>query len=180
MDRLEGGEGVSMAVSTSSGTRCDCGRPKARSCFQRCTTCARAARRVERPLCACGCGAEVGRPGWTFASIACQRKAEYMAWVERWLVGEEDGVRGSVATSANIRRFLIETRGEKCQECGWASVNPSTRKIPIQIHHRDGDYANNRPDNLQLLCPNCHSLTDTHGGANRGNGRKARGAARTS
>ena len=53
-------------------------------------------------------------------------------------------------------------------------TNKHTGNIPLEIEHKDGNYANNSEDNLELLCPNCHSLTATYKGANRGNGRKAR------
>ena len=35
------------------------------------------------------------------------------------------------------------------------------------IHHIDGDYKNNNEDNLQLICPNCHSLTETYKSHNK-------------
>ena len=35
-----------------------------------------------------------------------------------------------------------------------------------------GNFENNSETNLTLLCPNCHSLTPTYKGANKGNGRK--------
>lgn len=40
---------------------------------------------------------------------------------------------------------------------------------PLSLHldHIDGDKLNNNQDNLRLLCPNCHSQTDTYGGRNR-------------
>lgn len=38
----------------------------------------------------------------------------------------------------------------------------------------DGNYKNNREENLILLCPNCHSLTSTYKGANMNYGRKQR------
>jgi len=31
------------------------------------------------------------------------------------------------------------------------------------MHHKDGNRSNNKEDNLELLCPNCHSLTDNFG-----------------
>ena len=31
------------------------------------------------------------------------------------------------------------------------------------MHHIDGDCTNNKMENLQLLCPNCHSLTSNFG-----------------
>jgi predicted HNH restriction endonuclease len=32
-------------------------------------------------------------------------------------------------------------------------------RSPLEIHHKDGSKKNNSEDNLDLLCPNCHSLT---------------------
>ena len=39
-------------------------------------------------------------------------------------------------------------------------INPYTRTIPLEIHHKDGNYLHSVEDNLMLLCPNCHSLTE--------------------
>jgi hypothetical protein len=36
--------------------------------------------------------------------------------------------------------------------------------IPIELHHVDGDRFNNLLDNLQILCPNCHSKTPNNSG----------------
>lgn len=33
----------------------------------------------------------------------------------------------------------------------------------------DGDRFNNELINLQILCPNCHALTDNYSGRNKGN-----------
>ena len=49
-----------------------------------------------------------------------------------------------------------------------------TNKCPLQIHHIDGNYKNNSEENLELLCPNCHSLTHNYGTLNKGNGRDYR------
>jgi hypothetical protein len=53
-----------------------------------------------------------------------------------------------------------------CHKDEW-----SDQKIPLQLHHIDGNSGNNMPDNLQLLCPTCHSQTDTYSGKNIGRGR---------
>lgn len=62
----------------------------------------------------------------------------------------------------------------KCSKCGWGEENPFSHTIPLEVEHIDGNFQNNREDNLTLLCPNCHSLTPTYKGANKGNGRKDR------
>ena len=60
----------------------------------------------------------------------------------------------------------------KCSECGWGEINQHTGTIPLELEHIDGNPYNNSPDNVTLLCPNCHSLTSTYKGANKGHGRK--------
>ena len=62
----------------------------------------------------------------------------------------------------------------KCSKCGWGEENPYSHTIPLEVEHIDGNFQNNNEDNLTLLCPNCHSLTSTYKGANRGNRRKER------
>jgi hypothetical protein len=95
-------------------------------------------------------------------------------YIERWKNGLEDGMRGEYLISLHIRRYLIEKFNNKCSRCGWGEVNPYTGNVPLEVHHKDGDYTNNFEDNLDLLCPNCHSLTETYKAANKGNGRKDR------
>ena len=46
--------------------------------------------------------------------------------------------------------------------------------MPLEVEHIDGNYLNNSEENLDLICPNCHSLTATYKGANKGKGRKER------
>ncbi len=62
---------------------------------------------------------------------------------------------------------MINERGGKCEECGWHETNKYTGKVPLQIHHIDGDCTNNSLDNLKVLCPNCHTLTDNYGSRNK-------------
>lgn len=73
--------------------------------------------------------------------------------------------------SETYKKFMISKYGEKCMLCDWAELNTNTNSIPIELHHIDGDSDNNKVNNLQLLCPNCHSLTKYWKGATKGNGR---------
>ena len=74
--------------------------------------------------------------------------------------------------SLPIQRYLYNLKGRKCWKCDWAEVNPRTGKVPVQFNHIDGDSQNNHPLNLELLCPNCHSLTPTFGVHGKGRNKR--------
>jgi hypothetical protein len=112
--------------------------------------------------------------GRQYCDVRCSLNARYKTFVGRWLKGLESGIRGKTATSSHIKRYLIETRGNKCERCGWNKVNPTTGRIPIELEHVDGVWNNNEIQNLVLLCPNCHSLTPTYRSLNSGKGRTNR------
>lgn len=48
----------------------------------------------------------------------------------------------------------------KCEICNISEYNG--KHISLELNHIDGDNSNHRLDNLELLCPNCHSQTDTY------------------
>lgn len=52
---------------------------------------------------------------------------------------------------------------ECCRNTMWNGM-----RIVLEVHHKDGNRKNNELDNLQLLCPNCHAMTDNW----RGRGKK--------
>lgn len=58
---------------------------------------------------------------------------------------------------AEKRRRLLNEQNELCFECGLNEWNGF--KLTLELHHIDGNNKNNNKDNLQFLCPNCHSLT---------------------
>ena len=109
-----------------------------------------------------------------YCSWDCQWDYLYKDNVQKWKNGELTGMNAGEGLSSWLRRHLIDKYGEKCSMCGWCAVNPATGKVPIQVDHIDGDYTNNKEENLRLLCPNCHSLTPTYGALNLGKGRKKR------
>lgn len=109
----------------------------------------------------------------TYCSNKCHNDYVYNYYIEKWLKREISGtVKGGA--SSYIRRYLRETYANKCSLCGWCKTNPVTNNVPIELDHIDGNHKNNDPENVRLLCPNCHSLTSTYKALNTGNGRKYR------
>lgn len=120
------------------------------------------------------CKQEITGCGLKYCSHDCQMDYQYKCYVDSWKSGNENGMSGQYQLSKHIVRYIKTKYDNKCSNCGWCEVNPHTGKVPLEIEHVDGNYLNNKEDNLILLCPNCHSLTATYKGANRGNGRQSR------
>jgi len=86
---------------------------------------------------------------------------------------KQNFLEGKITTRKSIKKYLVEEHGNKCSLCNiseWMG-----QEIIVEVDHIDGDASNNSPDNVRLLCPNCHSLTPTHRAKNKGNGRKSKG-----
>lgn len=109
-----------------------------------------------------------------YCSVKCQKEYEYMNFIKKWKEGETSGMRGEYQLSMHIKTYLLQKYNNQCARCGWGETNQYTGKIPLEIEHIDGNYKNNKEENLIVLCPNCHSLTSTYKGANYNHGRKTR------
>jgi hypothetical protein len=58
-----------------------------------------------------------------------------------------------------LKSWLLDERKWECEECGISKWNK--KDLPLEIDHIDGVRTNNMRDNLKILCPNCHSQTNT-------------------
>jgi hypothetical protein len=88
-----------------------------------------------------------GRPGTTPAKRP-----------EEILVKHDGGRR---TKSALLRRALRESGvPHECAECGtgpeWLG-----RPMTLEVDHINGDWSDDRIENLRFLCPNCHAATST-------------------
>ena len=118
------------------------------------------------------CGKELVKGQIKFCSSAHQAEYNYRNYIARWLIGEESGSKGNYGVSGHVRKYLMEINHNACQKCGWSQVNTFTNSVPLEIHHISDENFDNSLSNLQLLCPNCHSLTANF--RSRGAGRKER------
>ena len=120
--------------------------------------------------CLC-CGNRTKLNAKKFCSFRCQHEYNYLIFINKWILGLEKGRKGRLETSCHIRRYFFKKYNNSCQKCGWAEINNYTGNVPLELHHVDGNYKNNKEENLELLCPNCHSLTDTYKSLNKNNTR---------
>ena len=65
----------------------------------------------------------------------------------------------------SLRYRILYEQENKCNRCGldtWCGEN-----LILELEHKDGNNKNNGRNNLEMICPNCHSLTDTWRGKNK-------------
>lgn len=77
---------------------------------------------------------------------------------------EEYAKKSSYIRSSTLLKKILDDgiRERKCECCG--NTEWQGKKIPLELHHIDGNHYNNDFENLQLLCPNCHFLTENYRG----------------
>jgi hypothetical protein len=61
-----------------------------------------------------------------------------------------------------LKECLLENRCSECKISLW-----NGKPINLELDHIDGVRTNHKFENLRLLCPNCHSQTDTYRSKNR-------------
>jgi len=97
-----------------------------------------------------------------FCSRKCFNKNQRKALEE---IMEAGLYKTSSSGDTPFRRYILRKRGHKCEECGRAKW--LGKKIPLDLHHENGDSMDNRLENVKLLCLNCHGLTPTFGRLNK-------------
>lgn len=95
-----------------------------------------------------------------YCSRKCAFEGQYEDRILKWKNGEITGYTGKTKQICPwLRRYLLDTRGARCERCGWDGIHPIDGKPLVEINHIDGNAMNNSDDNLEIVCPNCHSMT---------------------
>ncbi|MFD7130351.1 HNH endonuclease [Streptomyces sp. NPDC059894] len=84
------------------------------------------------------------------------------------VLSEDTSTHATRVPSSRLKRAMRELGVEEhCALCGTEPVWLG-EPLPLEVDHMDGNWRNNRIENLRLLCPNCHSTTDSYRGRGKG------------
>jgi 5-methylcytosine-specific restriction endonuclease McrA len=115
------------------------------------------------------------RTGTKFCSLKCNGQYTEQKSIELWLDGKLSGHTGvTKKVKPFVRSYMLKKYNNKCCKCGWCIPHPDTDIPPLEVNHIDGNSENTTEPNLNLLCPNCHSLTPNFKNRNKGNGKRMR------
>jgi len=84
-----------------------------------------------------------------------------LTWINKYLEERESGVLHSWDT---LRKYHFIIQNHTCEVCTTSKWNG--QKIPLELHHINGDLSDNTDENLQVVCPNCHAQTHNFRGKN--------------
>lgn len=101
-----------------------------------------------------------------YCTLRCQADHRFKLSLDKWLS------TGEAPSNSAIRKYITHLDGYKCSCCSLSDWN--NKPITLEVEHIDGNSDDDSRENVCLICPNCHSQTDTYKGKNRGNGRHSR------
>lgn len=99
--------------------------------------------------------------GANLINIVVQNARTTWQWKNITIPLIEAGSKSHNSTNV-FKHYLREKFGNKCSCCGQLPIW-NNKPLELQLDHIDGNSDNNFPNNLRLLCPNCHTQTENFG-----------------
>lgn len=107
---------------------------------------------------------QIGKNSTKYCSPICMNKDHYCDSFLSWYINKENKIG-----NRRLRQFLETIYGHVCSNCGITEWNG--KSIVFDVEHKNGISNHNYPENVCLLCQNCHSQTETYGNSKTGTGR---------
>jgi len=102
--------------------------------------------------------------GWSAGKTQTTDKRIAVRYTDEELFTYPSPMQGSIASTLKPRLIQLGVPYQ-CNCCGLKD-SWQGKPITIELHHRNGNRLDNRVENLEFLCPNCHSQTNTYRGRN--------------
>lgn len=90
---------------------------------------------------------------YKYCNNKCQAEHRSKSLIKKWK--ENEKTTAWRQTPEYIKKFLISTRGHKCEICSitvWKD-----KPVPLVVDHKDHNTHNNEETNLIIICPNCRA-----------------------
>lgn len=104
-----------------------------------------------------------------FCSNACQGEYKHKENYQKIINGDESVMRANYSP-VHFKKDILEEQGGKCAICGCLPEH-NGKPLVFVLDHIDGNAANNKRDNLRMVCPNCDSQLDTFKSKNKNGAR---------